>query len=208
MQNTKTCPRCKINQGVERFANNKTTRDRLQVFCRPCMSECSRISASKKPEQYALARRANYQRRSAMGEIKLDPVAALKRYKKFVENNPERRREHITRYIRTPKGWISTSLQGMRQKSKRRGHPTPELNSIAAIAEWLISTSFDDLWSAYVLSGYETDRRPSIDRLDNAKPYARDNIRLVTWRENLMAAARDCRRAANERRVHSSSIGA
>jgi hypothetical protein len=91
-------------------------------------------------------------------------------------------------------------LAGMRQKSNRRGHPPPCFSAAIDLHAWAISRGLEQLWSTYESSGYPRDLRPSVDRLDNAKPYTLDNIRLVTWRENLDAWNRSEQAIENGRR--------
>jgi hypothetical protein len=43
---------------------------------------------------------------------------------------------------------------------------------------------FQDLFDAWVASGYAKKMVPSLDRIDPTKTYSLDNVRLVTWYEN------------------------
>ncbi len=43
---------------------------------------------------------------------------------------------------------------------------------------------FKKLYDNWVHSNWDIWLRPSVDRLDNAKGYSFDNIRLVTWLDN------------------------
>lgn len=75
--------------------------------------------------------------------------------------------------------------------SKRRGHPKPEY-SVKELREWLLSQEkYHKLHQEWVKSGFDKMKIPSCDRLDDYKPYTFDNIRLVTWQENLKKAAED-----------------
>lgn len=110
------------------------------------------------------------------------------RYQAWKERNRERLRAYQREWAKQqPAGWVTNALSGMRQRSKRRGFPAPEINTPEALRAWLVTTDFARLWDAYAAAGFKTDLRPSIDRLDNTRPYTRDNVRLVTWRENLDA---------------------
>ena len=62
------------------------------------------------------------------------------------------------------------------------------------LIEWLKEQpNLTELWEAHVESGYEHRLAPSIDRLDDDKPYTLGNIRLITNIENVRKAAADMR---------------
>ena len=42
----------------------------------------------------------------------------------------------------------------------------------------------EQLWQDYQDSNHARDYAPSIDRLEDSKPYTLDNIRLTTWYDN------------------------
>ena len=77
-------------------------------------------------------------------------------------------------------------LQGMRQRSKRRGDPKPAFTN-QEFEAWLEAQGFNAMHAAYLAASHDKWLKPSVDRLDNSKPYTFDNMRLVTWRENLDA---------------------
>lgn len=53
------------------------------------------------------------------------------------------------------------------------------------LLDWVKSNpNFNELFNKWALAGYTKDEKPSIDRLDDYKPYTLDNIQLMTWREN------------------------
>ena len=68
--------------------------------------------------------------------------------------------------------------------SVARGHTLPSY-TLKELLNWVDTQPHKfDLWNAYVNSNYQNSLRPSIDRLDDSKPYSLDNIQLVTWKEN------------------------
>lgn len=70
------------------------------------------------------------------------------------------------------------------EKSRHRGHP-PLGYTKYDLLKWCISeSSFNILYSYWVMSDYHTKIRPSVDRICNAAGYSFDNIQLMTWREN------------------------
>lgn len=53
------------------------------------------------------------------------------------------------------------------------------------LKEWIFNQAkFYKLYHDWVQSGFVSDLRPSIDRINNEKGYSFDNIQLVTWKEN------------------------
>ena len=75
----------------------------------------------------------------------------------------------------------------MRRNSRHRGHPLPAFSRKEFDAWVGAQHHFDALWTDYEASGFEKMKRPSVDRLDNSRPYSFDNMRLVTWEENRRA---------------------
>jgi len=86
---------------------------------------------------------------------------------------------------RSVNGLIQEITRAQKCSSKRRGHNPPEYTN-AELKTWILNQcNFATLYLAWVASGYKQHLNPSIDRLDNSKGYSFDNIRLVTWGENL-----------------------
>ena len=53
------------------------------------------------------------------------------------------------------------------------------------LKEWLYTkTNFTRLYNEWVKNKYISGLIPSVDRIESSKPYALDNIRLMTWMEN------------------------
>jgi hypothetical protein len=70
-----------------------------------------------------------------------------------------------------------------KNSSKRRGHSMP-FYTIDELWEWTNATpKFKELWKAWKSTGNRW-HKPSIDRLDDFKPYSLDNIQWVTWEYN------------------------
>ena len=87
-------------------------------------------------------------------------------------------------HYHTLEGHITSIWNGQRQRSKRNGWAEPAY-SREELIEWVRNQpNASDLYTAWELSGYEKNRAPSIDRLDDYKPYSFDNIRLVDWETN------------------------
>lgn len=92
-------------------------------------------------------------------------------------------------YRRTLEGHITAMWNGQRRRSKQNGWAEPAYSREELIAWVRNQPNASDLYTAWELSGYEQDRAPSIDRLDDYKPYSFDNIRLVDWETNRKKAS-------------------
>ena len=92
---------------------------------------------------------------------------------------------------RTKKGLTCQIYNGQKSSSKRRNHKLPTY-SMQELREWLFSQKkFHELYNNWKNSGYKKNLIPSVDRIDNDKGYSFDNIKLMTWRENMDNAHRD-----------------
>jgi hypothetical protein len=92
------------------------------------------------------------------------------------------------KYRRSIKGLLVVMYGGAIQKSIRREH-TPPLYSLEEFRDrFEEDPTFLKLYGIWKNSDYETMLKPSVDRLDNTKPYTWENIQLVDWRTNLLNA--------------------
>lgn len=88
------------------------------------------------------------------------------------------------KYDRTKKGVFRVIYKTQKRNQKLRGHGELPYTKEQLIA-WCEGNNFDDLYKKWKDSGYETNLKPSVDRLDTFKGYSLDNIQLVTWKENM-----------------------
>jgi hypothetical protein len=88
-------------------------------------------------------------------------------------------------------GIIRNMYNSQKVNSKRRKHPLPEY-TFQQLKQWILSRpNFEELYNSWVESGYKRLLAPSVDRLDDYKPYTFDNIRLVTCGENISKLHKD-----------------
>ena len=94
------------------------------------------------------------------------------------------RYEYQLKYTRSKKGLLTEFYGHHVYRAKRR--QSPPLNyTKKELGEWLFSQeNFDELYLRWIESNYDTNFRPSIDRLKDDKEYSLDNIRLIIWKEN------------------------
>jgi len=85
---------------------------------------------------------------------------------------------------RTQRGLAKVMFNNQVQRSKKRGHNTPEYSRSEFVDYLMNDTNYINLHNEWVESGYDNALVPSADRLDNTKGYSLDNIQIVTWKEN------------------------
>lgn len=103
--------------------------------------------------------------------------------KKDVASNP-------VDYGFTEKGVIRIIYKTQRQNSKTRKMDLPSYTK-KELKEWLYKNNFKELYNNWVKSGYKKNLKPSVDRLDDFKPYSFCNIRLTTWGDNFLKSVND-----------------
>lgn len=86
-------------------------------------------------------------------------------------------------YDRTEKGVVRVIYKTQVRNSKARKMELPNYTK-QELKEWLYENNFKSLYDKWVSSDFDKSKKPSVDRLDDFKPYSFDNIRLVTWDEN------------------------
>lgn len=87
-------------------------------------------------------------------------------------------------HYHTLEGHITSIWNGQRQRSTHKGWPEPTYTREELI-EWVrYQPNSAALYKTWQDSGYAKNFAPSIDRLDDYKPYSFDNIRLVAWNTN------------------------
>jgi len=89
-----------------------------------------------------------------------------------------------TRYRRTQKGLIITMYTSEIQSCKRRNVEPPNYTLKEFRKKLRSDENFLRLFKEWKASGYETDLKPSGDRIDPTKGYTLDNLQIITWKEN------------------------
>ena len=108
--------------------------------------------------------------------------------------------EYSERYYKTKKGVVTAIYRDQRSSSKKRKHPMPNYSN-KELREWLFSQKrFHELYDTWEASGYINDLRPSCDRIDDYQPYTLDNLRIVTWRDNMYRHYEDVKNGLNNKR--------
>lgn len=100
---------------------------------------------------------------------------------------------------RTLDGYISELFKRMKRNSKARNHNAPNFTK-KSLKQWLLNKSnFYNIYIYWKQNGYKKDIAPSIDRLNDYKPYSFDNIRVVAWKENMEKAWNDRKNGINNK---------
>ena len=91
--------------------------------------------------------------------------------------------------LRTVHGLVYGIYHAQLSSSAKRKHDPPKY-TMDELRDYITNhTHFARLYDAWVESGYDRRKTPSIDRLDDSMGYSFDNIRLVSWEENMRHAA-------------------
>jgi len=77
----KTCPKCKVEKPVEEFSKNRSTKDGLQHYCKPCSCEWAAEYRENNEEQYRESSRRYYESNKEQRKVSR---------RKYYENNKER----------------------------------------------------------------------------------------------------------------------
>lgn len=88
-------------------------------------------------------------------------------------------------YKKSKEGLIRRILIQQIRSSKQRAHNPPNY-SLDEFRDWFYSQdNFEKLYLDWVASEYNKNLVPSVDRIDDLKPYSFENIRLITLAENV-----------------------
>lgn len=88
------------------------------------------------------------------------------------------------RFTRTKHGLIKEIYTLQKSKSKKRGYAQPAYSEEQLHTWALQEPEFHLLFDAWEASGFLSNFKPSIDRLDDFTSYRFGNIQVLTWNEN------------------------
>lgn len=90
----------------------------------------------------------------------------------------------MEKYRKTKNGVICMIYNNQKIRSKRLNWDAPSYD-LNTLRSWVLAKSeFHKIFNKWVSSGYLRNNKPSIDRIDDYKPYSLDNIQIVSWKEN------------------------
>lgn len=100
-------------------------------------------------------------------------------------------------YLKSVPGVITRLYNGMVSRTKRKNHPLIEFSK-EDFRIWLLNvTNFQKLYEAYQESNYNKLYKPSVDRIDDYKPYIFDNMQVVSWLDNYKKSRIDAKNGNN-----------
>lgn len=86
--------------------------------------------------------------------------------------------------VRTKVGIVPQIYSAQRRNSKLRGHSSPTYSQ-GWLKVWLLNQpEYHRLYDLWVLTGYNRDFKPSVDRIDDNLGYTEYNIQLMSWKDN------------------------
>ncbi len=102
-------------------------------------------------------------------------------------------------YRKTKEGIVTKIYHAQKRNSIKRGHPIPEY-SRNEFRDWLFNQPvFHDLYFKWTLLGHSKNSKPSVDRLDDYKPYIFSNMQVTTWEENRLKVNSDMKGGINNK---------
>lgn len=87
-------------------------------------------------------------------------------------------------------GTLKNMYNNQKRNSKRRGHNPPSY-TFKEFEEWAYNNNYKFIYLKYKESGFKKNLLPSADRLNDYIGYSLDNIRMVTYKENMDKKALD-----------------
>ena len=100
---------------------------------------------------------------------------------------------------RTRRGCLKWIYYKQVERSKRKGYPPPDYS-----CKWLVNwgikqRKYPNYYNAWVESGYNKWLKPSVDRINDYGFYTKDNIQMLTWRENFKKGCDNIRNGINNK---------
>jgi hypothetical protein len=92
--------------------------------------------------------------------------------------------EATQRYRRTEKGVLTNIYAHILERSRKNGFPEPDFDCKYLHQRFLSDKKYLRIYGDWIISGFQKNMKPSIDRINNKKPYTKDNIQILSWAEN------------------------
>jgi len=108
--------------------------------------------------------------------------------------------DNVKRFHKTHKGVTGQIYDSQVNSSKTRGDIPPDFTK-EELRLWLDNDwLFNLLFNNWVNCGYISKMKPSLDRLDDYKPYSLSNLKIGTWQDNNLRSHRDMKNGINNKR--------
>ena len=93
-------------------------------------------------------------------------------------NRKKYMKEYNKNYRYSLNGWLHKTYSRITEKGYKRHFTIEELK------EWVLNNGWDKLYTKWELTNYQTEYKPSLDRINDYGEYTFDNLQLITWLEN------------------------
>ena len=103
----------------------------------------------------------------------------------------DKKYKSIEKYQKTPKGVLNIIYRNQLLKQKRKNIKV-EYSYEEFKKRYLNDEKYLYLYKKWELSGYNTNEKPSFDRIDRNKGYCFDNLQILTWEENNQKGRKEC----------------
>ena len=101
------------------------------------------------------------------------------------------------KYQHSPKGVLNIIYRNQLLRQKRKNIKV-NYNYQEFKDRYLYDNDFLKLYKLWVLSNYDTNKKPSFDRIDNKKDYSFENLQIITWEENNAKGRKECMKPVNK----------
>ena len=117
----KTCSKCKIERGLDRFPASSRNKNRLDSWCKNCRAAASKLRAAKNPD--AVREAARKWREANAKEYREVNREKIRLYQKaYVAKHPDRVRESRRSYVLRNPDAVAASAQKSRADDARKNY--------------------------------------------------------------------------------------
>ena len=88
------------------------------------------------------------------------------------------------KFRKTKKGVLTNLYNKMKERAIKRGMNIPDFTLSEFHSIYLEDSKFNRLFAEWELSGYDTLKKPSVDRINNKLSYTLKNINFMSWADN------------------------
>lgn len=165
-----------------------TSKSKKQKVCKSCTGTFNSLQRqSKKEEKHKTLTHKTCLKCKNLLEIKhfSNRSSSGDGYAKLCKSCAKKEK---TLYNQTEIGVLTQLYNSQVANSILRGHTPPTYSRQELIDKYLTDKRFIKYFNYWKEAGFPPyfDKKPSFDRIDDSKPYSLENIRLTTYRRNLL----------------------
>lgn len=118
------------------------------------------------------------------------------------DKKPEEDKFNALEHYHSVPGRCTSIYNAQKMRSIKYGWAPPSYTRLE-LQEWMeAQLNCKKLFNDWEKSNYSKDYSPSVDRLDDYKPYSLNNIRLVPWHINNEKMRQDVKKGTNAKKLH------